>query len=167
MAINITDGMSAVAFKQEIESKAIDKTGDDLGEYISIQEKDIDEYGTNDIVPCSFLFKSVNSLTLFLAYGGFTESNDPSLLLNTAFGSGCEDRVYHIGAQLWNYHTIIGDEATSTISGSGLPLKNCATLDKIKASSLAMSELENYPSLRKLVAASSYAKQRLGVSWSV
>ena len=167
MAINIADGMSAVAFKHEIESKAIDKTGDDLEEYISIQEKDTDEYGANDIIPFSFLFKSVNSLTLFLAYRGLAESNAPSLLLNTAFGGGCEDWVYNIGAQLWNYHAIVGDTAAGEISGTGTELKNCKTLAEIKASSLAMSQLYNYPSLKKLVALSSYAKQQLGVDWTV
>lgn len=163
MAINITDGMSAVEFKSEIESKVIDKTGDDLGTYISVGEKNPSLYDGDDVIPQSFVLDSIDSFSLFLFNS--TELAD-SMVVDIAFGKNCEDKIYCLGKQLWNYHVVVGDSATATISGSGKTLADCKTLAEIKASALAMSQLANFPALRKLVTASPYAKQKLGVTWT-
>lgn len=163
MAINITDGMSAVEFKSEIESKVIDKTGDDLGTYISVGEKNPNLYDGDDVVPQSFVLNSIDSFSLFLF--GYAELAN-SMIIDIAFGKNCEDNIYCLGKQLWNYHVVIGDTATTTPTGSGETLADCKTLAEIKTSSLAMSQLANFPALRKLVAASPYAKQKLGVTWT-
>lgn len=167
MAINITDGMSAVQFKNEIESKAIDKTGDDLQSYLSVNEKSIPAYGANDIIPHSFVYNSVNSLALFFAYYGFMSESNLTAMLDIAFGKNCGDRIYSIGAQLWAFCSTIADEPVETPSGSGSHIKNCKTMDEIKNSALAMSQAYNYKSIRTLIAASPYAKGKLGVDWTV
>ena len=166
MAISITDGMSAVQFKNEIESKAIDKTGDDLSSYISVKEKPLDEYGNNDIIPLSFVYNSINSLSLFFAYYGFMNSDNMTAMIDIAFGKNCEDMIYNIGAQLWTFRNVVSDDPVSTPSGDGSHIKDCKTIDEIKNSKLAMSQAYNYKSIRSLIIASPYAKQKLGVSWS-
>lgn len=166
MSLQLYDGMSAVEFKNEIESKAIDKTGDDLGEYVSIKEKPVDSYVENDIIPHSFIYNSVDSMTLFFAYYGFSDIENMTAMIDIAFGKNCESMIYSLGAQLWNFHTVIGDTATSVPTGDGETLANCKTLAEIKASALAMSQLSNFPALRKLIVASPYAKRQLGVTWT-
>lgn len=166
MAIEIHDGMSAVQFKNEIETKALDKTSDNLDKYISVPEKPIGQYADTDIIPFSFLQSSVDSLTLFLVAHYLSGEMSCSDILDTAFGKNCADRVYNIGAQLWNFHTVIGDTATSVPTGDGETLANCKTLAEIKASALAMNQLANFPAMRELIVASPYAKQQLGVTWT-
>lgn len=167
MAINITDGMSAVQFKHEIESKAIDKTGDDLGEYLSVSEKPTSEYDTNEIIPYSFVCSNINSLSLFLAYYGFMNADNMTAMIDIAFGKNCEDRIYSIGAQLWTFCSTIADDPVETPSGSGSHIKDCKTMDAIKNSAFAMSQAYNYKSIRTLIAASPYAKSKLGVDWTI